>query len=210
MTVSPIFGSLVGPWQVEQAVIAHLQKWLDTYMNETERQLGIRPRATKRPDKDWIYGGTDFESYQQDATPAVIVVCQPADSPPNLLGSEGYVQWFEAQVGCVIVNRQNEDETRKEASLYATAVMGALIQQGAVGGISSRTELVRAPRVDYPDPDERLLAVGVTVVNLSVDPIVDERLGASAPDPHTNPPPDPGTRPEVTTTSVTVVGESLS
>lgn len=210
MTVSSSIGHLVGPWQVEQAVISHLRTWLDTYLNETERQVGLRPRASKRPDSTWIYGSTDFESYQEDCTPAVIVVCQPAASPPELFGSDGYEQWFETQVGCVITTRQDEDETRMWASIYATAVMGALIQHGAVGGISTRTVLTQAPHVTYLDPDKRNEATGVCVVNISVEPIVDEKLGPDAPDPTSDPPPTQADRPEVTTTTVTVVGESLS
>jgi len=209
MTVNSNFGALVGPWQVEQAVITHLQTWLDTYLNEQERQLGLTPRASHRPDPTWIYGATDFESYREDSTPAVIVVCNPADTGPELIASDAYEQWFSVRVGSVIVNRQDEDTTRMMASLYATAVMGALIQQGSVQGISNRTVLTQSPTVDYPDPDERLLAIGITGVNISAA-IGDEKLGPIETDPTSDPPTAPADPPEVSTVTVTVQGEPLS
>jgi hypothetical protein len=207
--MTAIYGPLIGTWDVEQAVIKTLDEWIDSYLTAVERDHEIRPRTLARPSQvDGIYGGIDFESWEEDLLPALIVVVNLAPNGDELLASAGYGQWYEVQIGAVVIG-DDEHQARELGSHYIAAAAGVLVQQGSLGGFAGRTELVVAPHVEFPNLEERRLANGVCAVNVFVEPIVDEKLGPVSPDPLTNPPPDPGNRPQVEHVGVTVIGEAL-
>jgi hypothetical protein len=72
--VSGTVGPLVAPWNVEQAALTTLRDHLFIYLAEVERKNGLEIGAIPRPPSDAsFYGGIDFDSFQQDLTPSVIV-----------------------------------------------------------------------------------------------------------------------------------------
>lgn len=210
---SNIFGPMVGPWDVQQAVVATISTWLDTYLNQLERLHELELRFLPRPPTpDSIYGGVDHGSWEADFCPSVIVKVQPIGAPEDA-ASAGYGQAYEVEVGTVVIG-DNEDDARMIASHHATATAALLVQQGGLGGIATRTRLTTSPHVEVLDPDRMNIAHGMCTVNVFVQPILDEKTGPLTPDPaptpNEPPPGDPGDWPQVVNTDITVEAEPLT
>jgi hypothetical protein len=206
-----IFGSLRGPTDVERAVLNTLKTWLPTMLRVLERREGLR-RGTLRPPPghDSYIGGIDHENWDQDFCPMAIVVVNPAGDAERT--SHGYGQWFEVEVSTTHIE-ETEDDARVIAGRVGVAVMAAIIQNGSLGGLASRTELVSAPTVAFTDPDKRRVAQSLTTFHVFVDGLVSENAGTNTPTPPDSPqypgnPTDPFSDwPVVVTPSVTLVAE---
>jgi hypothetical protein len=124
----------------------------------------------------------------------------------------GYGQWFEVEVSTTHIE-ETEDDARVIAGRVGVAVMAAIIQNGSLGGLASRTELVSAPTVAFTDPDKRRVAQSLTTFHVFVDGLVSENAGTNTPTPPDSPqypgnPTDPfHDWPVVVTPSVTLVAE---
>lgn len=210
-----IFGTLIEAQQVENAVLSTVAVWLPDYLAETERQLGLRNRQVPRPPApESLFGGIDFLSVEQDLCPSIIAVVQPTGEP-ELTGTGDYNQWFEIQIGTVVIG---EDE--HQARLYARAYAGMLTllatQKGSFGGLCQRTRLTDSPRVSWLDPDLRTVCLTVATVHSMVDGSVNEKAGPETTDPHSsvlwpgNPDSPWPNWPNVTSVNVSVTADHLS
>lgn len=76
------FGTLMSPRHIELAYIAHVSKWITTYIAESERQFGITARAVPVPQPgQFTVHRSEFEKWPEDETPAVLVIA------PGLAGT---------------------------------------------------------------------------------------------------------------------------
>lgn len=208
-----IFGPLLGLPDIEKAALNQLEAWLPEMLSVVERVKGMPVGTLHRPPSpDSYYGGLDFLSIQKDRLPAVIVGVQPTGSTERTAGLYG--SWFEIQVGVAIMT-EDEHESRMMAGYYGIAVSAAVVQHGSLGGISSRTEMVGAPAVEFIEDDKRRLVLSRTTFHAYVDGLVDESAGTNTPTPQQAPeysgsPDQPyGNRPVVTSTPVTLVAEPV-
>jgi hypothetical protein len=211
MTTDAIFDSLLAQPDVEFAVLNTLETWLPTMLGVIERRHSL-PAGTLRkpPGRDSYIGGIDHESWTQDLCPMVIAVVNPTGNAERV--ATGYGQWFEIEVSTTHIE-DTEDEARVMAGRVGTAVMGALVQNGSLGGVASRTELVSSPTVELADPDQRRVVRSLTIFHAFVDGLANENAGTNTPTP-TGSPQYPGTPdapfadwPVVVTPSVTLVAE---
>ncbi len=168
-----VFGFLLSPWNVEQAVLTTLEEWLPSYAAELERKNELPQRTLNRP---MIYhGGLDWLSVKEDRMPEVVVVCNPLGEPER--GPNVYKQPFLTEVGCVCKSEEGttpEDHVRRNAGLLSAGVMGALVQHGNLGTFEAeRTVLVGAPRVEFLESEDRRFAVGITGFHVFADIIND-------------------------------------
>ena len=166
--MTEVFAPMIGPWNVEQAVLTVLKEWMPTYLAELERENGLTRKALGRPPAPESYhGGLDWQSVIQDRCPEVIVICNPLGEPER--SANFYMQNFEVQVGCVVFSEEGsnpEDHARRNAGLFATATM-LLGQHGKLSwseGLASieETLLVGAPKVEFHESEDRRVAVGIT------------------------------------------------
>lgn len=204
-----IFGPLVGLPDIEKAALNQLETWLPEMLSVLERRKRLPLGTLYRPPSPASYfGGLDFLSIQRDRLPAVIVGVQPTGATERTGGSYG--SWFEIQVGVAIAT-EDEHESRMMAGYYGVAVSAAIVQHGSLGGISSRTEMVTAPAVEFIEDDKRRVVLSRTIFHAFVDALVDETAGTDTPTPQMSPqysglPDQPyGNRPVVTSTPVTLV-----
>ena len=210
------FGPLVGLENVKQAIITLLSQpptGGDTplvvyYLAEIERQHGLAARTlTQPPSPDSYYGGIDHLSWDESLLPSIIVITQPTGSPERY-GDGTYGQWFESQVAAV-VQGNDEDDAQMIAAHYGSALTGALLENGDLGGIADKTELAEAAKLEFlEDPATRVFARAVVTVRSFVEPIAGDL------DSPTNWPTDPYTPssqpPVAETTDFVVVGEPLT
>jgi hypothetical protein len=185
-----LFGPIKAPQNVEDAVVAHLRRWLAHVIRELETQNDMPAGSLLRPPAGSIYGGVDFESWQSDTLPAWIVTVAP-DGEPDHHSSTGYSQAYSVAVATVIF-MATEDESRAMAAYHGAAAMAALVQHPSLNGFAVATDMLQAPKVTLPDAADRLVHRCESAYRVLVDAIVNPLLGPSADTPEDAPEYDPG------------------
>lgn len=198
-SVSQIVGVLAGSETVKQAALgvlstppaASTKPLIVYYLAEVERQAGLSPGTIPVPPApDSFYGGVDFESWEQVLLPSIVVVADPVDAPDRF-GDGTVGQWYEVQIGSIVTG-DTEDAAQDLAAYYGTAVMGAILQNGDLGGVANQTEVTTAAKVELVEDATRAFARSVLTVRTYLDQIVSTYDGPAAPvswpsDPYTPP-----------------------
>lgn len=198
-------GPLVGTYDIELAFLTTLQGWLSPYLSKVELDRGILLGSLPRPPgPESYYGSVDDLAFQQDELPALICNVVPTDAPEHS-ASFGYGQVYEVTCYAVVV-QGSEDEARQLSSYYGTAMIGAILQQGSLGGYSFSTRMTSSPRESFPDPENRTLAVSEVGFTVWQETIVNDTISTFLSQP-TEPP--WGSWPLVQTENLTVIGEPL-
>jgi hypothetical protein len=174
-----IFGPLLSTWNVDQAVLATLSLWWDEYLAEVERQNNVPGKTIPRPPSEESFRrALDFEYYEEDDLPAVIVVSKPSGDP-EVNASVGYTQRYEVQVGCVCEG-EDEQAAQMRAAFYGAASQ-LLVQQSELGGFAQRTRMITAPELDMPDDEDRWLCRSIATFHVWVAQIVVAEAGPITP-----------------------------
>jgi hypothetical protein len=172
MTVA-VFGPLIAPWNVEQDILGMLRVWLPDYLTEVEAQNNLPVGSvTNPPTATSYFGGLDMTSWQEDECPAVVVIALPMDTAQVF--NNGYSQNYEVTVGAVVIT-ENEDDSRRLASLYGAAIQGCVLQQR--GQVASNAVMIGSPHIEFQDPDIRRLIQVSVKFEMGVDDTVDPALG---------------------------------
>lgn len=206
MGTTSIIGRLLAPWNVEQTVLGTLTAWLDLYLHDLERQNDLAAGTIPRPPApESLIGGTDFESWQEDLLPMLIVVVNPAGNP-EINRPDGYSQAYQVDIAAVLT-AADERTARMYAGLYAAAAMGVIIQpHGPLDELANHTTLTGAPSVALPDPEIRRLARGQCSFSIIVDGIANDDDGPIDPLPQQDPSIPPRDAPQVTEVDITITG----
>lgn len=194
-----IFGPIVDTDTVEQAVLATLWPWMDTYLAETESRKNIAPGTLARPRS--AQTSYDFENWREGQLPALVVVCDGTAEDMERGDGGIYAAWFAIHAG-VLVEDATESDARRVASMHQASIELILAQRGGLGGLATRTRLRgRANRL--PDTDNRTLAYAESTANVLVIDVANDQLGPSTANPPITPwEPYPGF-PPVNETTVT-------
>lgn len=185
MTTDPIFGPLVSHPDVEAAVLTTLRAWVPFMLRVLERRHGFRAGTLQDPPGASSYiGGLDFETWTEDFLPMVIAVVNPTGQADR--GANGINQMFEVEVAALVA-AQTEDEARARAGYLGTAVMAALAQHGDLGGLASHTEPIGTPKLEFPDPNIRVLVRARTTFESYVTGLVDSLAGTGTATPAESP-----------------------
>ncbi|HTG23804.1 MAG TPA: hypothetical protein VK681_27470 [Reyranella sp.] len=186
-----IFGPLVSPEDVIDAVTATLRIWMPEYLADRERKTGLERKAIPRPPTPQSYhGGTDFESWIGAEVPEVMVTAKPSGQPE--IGSYGYTQAYAVGLGCLCVGvgglfaERAEDDARIMAGHYGAASM-LLVQQPDLGGLAERLRMTALPEVTFPDPERRAIQQSITEFEVWVPQVIKEDAGPLGPNPQESP-----------------------
>lgn len=180
MTTS-VFGPIGGPWSVEAAVVATLERWLwPTYLEEVERQTALKVGTVLKPER--IYGAFDDGDYIAELMPGVLVKCTEPDGEPERFASIGYTQNYAVSVMCVMRN-DHRHIARRDSGLYAEAVMAAIGQQlaGDHPDLISDVWMTASPSTDLPLTSTRLLYMSRVDFAVYLAPIMVDSAGPVAP-----------------------------
>lgn len=180
-----IFGPITGTPQVEFAVLDTLEAWVPFMLRVLERRLDV-PRDTliAPPSRASYRGGIDFESWDGDSLPNVLVVARPTGAADR--SGSGYSQWFELEIAPIVIT-ETEDESRILCGHLATAIMATIAQHGDLGGIASTTQLISAPAPEFVDPTKRTTVRAPMTFHTYVEGLVDPIAGTLTPTPPDSP-----------------------
>lgn len=144
--MTPIFGSFIAAWQLEQAAIAHLREWMPDYLPYVKRQAEeILDREI--PDfplpKSYTIVPREPDKWTEDAMPAFLVVSPGLVDRPTHDGSGNYRATFELGLAAII-SAGAEDTSKLYADLYFTAASMIMLDKGSLGSFAESTTLETA------------------------------------------------------------------
>lgn len=161
------WGPLVIATDVDEAVLAALQKWLPTYLIElgTERALGyILPKPNS-------YANTlDLDELMDHQLPAVVVTT--ANTTKTVGGSNFIYQAVWTVTVSVIVRGRRPPESRKTAALFEGAIRRAFLHKcrQTAGPLNDPHWIgTRVAPVADSTGKGRYLAAGIGTYNVSTD-----------------------------------------
>lgn len=189
-----VWGQIISPLEVEQAIKNTLQAWLDSALTESERRSDQwRLREIPRPVRWEVVTGIDeIEDWPDRELPAVIVESTGKDNDPQL-GPDGQVDGaFAMNVTTIYRGSEkhvNRERNRRIVVMLATAVELVLLKAPAGFGIDASV-IIGETAYDIASPTKpRTLSGAQTPIVVLVGHVAN-RFGLPAePDPPDQDPP---------------------
>jgi hypothetical protein len=181
-----IFGPIIHAVQVDDAVTAHLRKWLPTHLSQVERDTGRSVGFLARPVL-WtsVY---DEGQFADKRLPALLVITGGTDAVERH-GDGSYSALWDVLISSVVRGR-NDADVRLVASLYGAAVVRCMLQHaslgGFAGGVAWRGHMPLVPLSDTVDRGRHLL-VAQSRWFVQTDDVVSDRDGPVDPEPQPDP-----------------------
>jgi hypothetical protein len=148
MSAPSAYGPLVAACDVEDALLAQLQRWLPDYLAEVERQHGMAVGSLPQP-RSWLVS-SEVERMPEDQLPAVMLASPGLiEDVPTAIGSGMYTARWQLVVAVQCSARGNRLALRL-ARLYALAARALALQQQKLPGLDVR-------RLDWADERYRFL-----------------------------------------------------
>lgn len=209
------FGQFAGAHQVDDVLIALIDKWLPTYLAEVARRCGepanqLRPFRSKRI-------AHELEKMPEDQTPALIIANRGlADNPvkrgSGFPGQTFYATW-DYQFGCLLSAGGRKDRSipraQRLAKMYVTAIRLILVQKRDEDtGVLGMLDWMDEGYGGVESEDDRTICLAHTDFWINVPTAAIWANGPQEPDPEDIPPdPDSPLWPDVTSTDVTIIKE---
>jgi len=195
------WGPLVTTVDVDGWVLAHLEKWLPTYLTKVERERDLR-QTGDRPflERPHRYRNVLLEDeFLDEDLPLVAVTSSTGNNVTS--DGEGFVSAELAVVVTVVLRGQDAENSKQNAALYEGSVRRLLLdkpdldrEDGLVGVVSCDSFRV-APVADVSG-EGRYLCAGMNAWTVAVDKI--NKIGSGPLDPDLILGTDPTTDPEGT------------
>ncbi len=201
-----VFGALVFPDEVEQAVIETCRTWFPEYLALAERKLGFDPEDIPGI-RSWV-ATADLTRWPEEQLPSVLVMNTGLAEEPNMRGGGNYTAKF--AVGIAVVASANDADTTDRLVKIYTAILRAILTHKAdLGDFATAIEWVDEGYDALPGGKRRRdLAAGQLVMRVEVENVVTAHSGLAEPrdEPYAGPPPDD---PVVTAPGVTLTPTPL-
>lgn len=211
MSEANLYDRIVTFEQVERAVVATLDLWIDGYLGELERIEGYASGEIARP--LGIVTASQFDKWNEDELPCILVLCAGLDGRP--VRRSGGVYEASYLVGVVpIVSDVNVSESRKLASTYVAACRTAIGQHKMLrsslhpAGFASFSKWRDEKSGEIPFPETRTLASGHVIFSIGVEGVFSEQAGPRVPT--DEPSVDPGPLTPVRSVKTTVTSAPLA
>jgi hypothetical protein len=200
-------GPIVDEYTLEQAILRALRRRLDGWLDEANRQSGGDARV-ERP-RSWTSDDA-LTAFKNDQLPRILVIVPGTTGAPVRRGDGRWEATFTVGIGAVVAH-QDHAAARRKAAIYGAAlrtlalhhVAAEMPQIASISWMGSGN----GPIPDLDPDKKRQLAVTDQAFEITVVDIADDTGAAPfEPDPDPNDPnqSDPGDRPAVDTTSLTV------
>lgn len=122
-----VFGPSVLRSDVEEAVIAHLQTWMPTYLAEQERRKTIAA-GTYQARIPWE-STNEFPMPEDGTVPPRGIVVSPGTARPPEKKANGEISlWWDIRV-VIVVDAATAADSNRLSAVYAWCAMAALLQE---------------------------------------------------------------------------------
>lgn len=147
----PSYGNLISFHDVEQALIDHMEPWVDGYLGAREAKVGLAYQTISRP-ASWITKQTFTALPGEENTPAIIVIAPGLADPPKHRG-DGYWDVM-MRLGVVALCHGPEANFARELAGHYQAALLALCQQQRKVANNIRLEEWEDLAIDDVDDDQ--------------------------------------------------------
>lgn len=177
--MSSLYGNIVDGFQVQRAVIAHLQNWRLTYFAEIERQQEIEPRSI--PDiRSWTTTPQEPHRWAEDQLPAVLCVNARLQAEPEEDGDGSVAARWMIGIG-VIAEAAEQEQADRLAKLQFAALRAIMLQHASLGGFAEGVEWL-SESYDMIDIERRrTLGTAYGLFGVGVPDVVDTTGGVQEP-----------------------------
>jgi hypothetical protein len=174
-----VFGDVVLPIDVENAVITTLKTWMPTYLRFIERRYGLGVESFEDVNS-WRAADTMEERFVEQQIPAVqVMMTSPVDIDTHATSSTGV---FNGTID-VLVSSTQPEAARENAGYYGFALGLCLSQHAGLDGTLKVAgfgwEKLSVPAVGKPD--SRWLALGSVEVALAIEGVFSRDAGPVEP-----------------------------
>jgi hypothetical protein len=183
-----IFDNITAATDLEDAVVATLQKWFATYLKEYEIQAGLIPDhtyASKHPLPKQYIRVTEMDKEAADQMPTLAVVnagLSGRQSPMQEGDGTFRVTWG-VGIG-VFVAANNRPSTMALVRTYSAIVRTIMLQKQSLGGFADGTKWLDESYDDaFRFTDEQTISAGQVVFEVEVAGVVNRFGGPKTPDP---------------------------
>lgn len=173
------YGSIIEGAQVEQAVIDTLRLWFPTYLAEFERRHSFAAGSLPLPRS--YTTRNEFDKWEDEQIPAVIVVSPGLNGRPTRQGDGSYLASWIVGVGIVVVG-VDPGNSNMLAKLYAACARLIMIQQRSLGGFARGVSWLDESYDDVPSEATRTLVAGQVIFSVEVSEVLDSFRGPVEPD----------------------------
>lgn len=184
MSDSNRYGRVVSPRDVENAVVASLNVWIDDCLGEAERLYGYEPNSIERP--RGIIRRSEWTKWPEDQIPVIVVINAGLAQQPIRRANGTYDALWRVGV-CPIVSDVDQDATRDLAEAYTVAVRLALLQHKMLkspaypDGFADFTSWIDEQYNDMPELIQRSMNSGRVVLDIGVENVLTEQAGPRTP-----------------------------
>lgn len=193
-----IFGRVVSDDQVEDAVIATLQKWFSTMLSEVERQNGLEAHYYERP--QGFTSRTAFDKWPEEQLPLVIVICPGIEDDPLKEGGGLYRSRYDVGI-VVVVSSIDKDSTRRVAQRMGAAIRMTMAKKssldGAFDGDVRGIDWVGTRNNELRPEDDRTIWANRQLFTVEIGNVLTKGGGPKTPEPYDTPTGEPADPPTV-------------
>ena len=166
------FGRMVSASQIEANAIIVLKKWFPTYLNEQERQLGMRLNTFPNPTNYTVRNS--FDTLEGEPLPKVVAISPGMIGTPLKYGRGQYRGLWSLDIG-VAISAKDEETSNRATKAFGSAVRGIIVQK-MIYECRAMTPSLPVCNVtwigerydDLPIPNQIMLFKGATV-NFQID-----------------------------------------
>jgi hypothetical protein len=193
MTATNLFGGLIDGSDVEAALLAHLEKWADTYVAQVRRvkdpEGELWPSGVS-PVRDYTVRHASADNWPADQLPMLLAHCPNDGGKPSASGN-GKVQAKFAVALSAIASGYDMADAKALARLYGSAANMAILQHEDLGEFAAGVEWAgfENMRITRGVEAERSLMAVANMYVITVDAVLDRNAGPREPleDPDTDP-----------------------
>jgi hypothetical protein len=199
------FGGTIDGDDVEAALLAHLAKWMPSYLGDAVRikdpagelwpggvgdpaELG---QAAVLPVREYTVKHAAEEKWPEEQLPMLLAHCPGFGKPPSYEGDGTVTGYFLVNLSA-IASGGGIDDTKKLARVYSSAAAKLIAQKPDLGGFATNTQWMDSKNMRPPGADrERNIMSVVNVLQIEVPNIFDASEGPSDPLEEPGEPPGP-------------------
>lgn len=176
----PVFGPLIDARDVQRAVEATLDKWIETYLAMVERLNELDPRTLPAPESYVHKDDGTLDKRPEDQTPTIVILSPGTTGEARMEGDGMYRATWVVNVAA-IVESADPGYVSELAKLYNAVIRAALVQNGSLDGFAVSTRWRGERNDDLRSEASRSLAAGTNVFEVTVKDVVQKGAGLRQP-----------------------------
>lgn len=172
--MSDMYGPLFVSGDFDDAVVACIDKWVDSYLAQFERHASIPVKSIDRPRSYNIV--SDLDQFNEDQSPAVFVVSAGLEDLEET-GGGNYAGWWRWVVWALVAQR-DPDATQEVRNLYGASLRTLVVQKAALEDLGTTVFVGES----YEAARNRTLGIMALEFRSYIDAVVNEFEGPVDPD----------------------------